>query len=241
MLKNLTAVERILLEMKGYLPRLLFVLAGPSGVGKNTIIKELLTNYPSQMGRVVTYTTRPPRPSEEEGLQYHFVTSEQFQEYARAGKLMEVDPETAEGHDVYKSGQWYSMPADIYENIPEHKHLVLAEVDVEGMRRLRERYPGCVAIFVTARPEALRERIFERTDEHMTEDEFGHRMRTAYEQIRAAKEFDYIVLNETGSLKESVERIKQIIEGERMRVRHGVDLTTLMPKDSFTLPVEESN
>ena len=236
---ELTDVERVIQQTTGRLERLLFVVAGPSGVGKNTIINQLLANHP-QMGRVRTYTTRERREDEVEGEQYHFVTPEQFRELALAGKLMEADATTL-GHDVYGLGKVYSMPADIFEEIPPDKHLVIAEVDVVGARRLRERYPGCVTIFITAPPADLVHRIRERHDETMDAESLGQRMRTAHEQIRAAKEFDYVVFNREGDLHRTVEAIEHIIHAERMRVRAGFDLEAVLPPDAFSvLPPEES-
>ncbi len=239
MSEDLTDVERVLLQKNGFLPRLLFVLAGPSGVGKNTIIKKLLTNHPDEMGRVVTYTTRPPRKNEVEGVQYHFVSREQFRDLALAGRLMEADAQTA-GHDVYRSGHLYSMPADIYEGLPPQKHLVVAEVDIYGMRRLRERCPDCVTIFVTAPPAVLLERIDERPDLHMDDKTRAQRMVIAREQIQAAKEFDYILFNRAGCLGETVAQVEAIIRAERMRVRHGVDLEAVIPAEAFTQSSEEA-
>ena len=91
---TLTDAERILLQIEGKLPRLLFVLVGPSGVGKNTIIKNLLTNNPL-MDRIRTYTTRHARRGETQGEQYHFVTVEEFRQLAIDGKLMEADASIA--------------------------------------------------------------------------------------------------------------------------------------------------
>jgi guanylate kinase len=229
---HLTDVERILLQTRGSLPRLLFVLAGPSGVGKNTIIKRLLTNHSRYMDRVRTYTTRQRRPAETPDAQYHFVSTDEFCELALAGKLMEVDADNV-GHDVYGLGDRYSMPADIFEGILPEKHLVIAEVDIYGMRLLKEHYPDCVTIFVTAPPLSLIERIRERPDDHMDADALSHRMQTAREQIRAAKEFDYIVLNQEDQLDETMATIELVFTAERSRVRSGVDLEATLPPDAF--------
>ena len=237
MTKNPTDVERIVRQVKGHLPRLLFVLAGPSGVGKNTIITRILTNHSHEMDRVRTYTTRQPRADEVDGEQYHFVSWEKFRELALAGKLMEADEKTA-GHDVYNLGDLYSMPADLFEGIPPEKHLVIAEIDIYGTRLLKERFPGCVTIFMTAPPMALLERIRERPDEYMSQKVLAQRMHTAREQIRAAKEFDYIVFNKEDELDKTVEAIETIIRAERMRVRHGIDLEAVIPGEAFSIPIE---
>ncbi len=232
MTKNLTDVERVIQQTTGYIPRLLFVISGPSGVGKNTIIKKILTNHDNEMARVRTYTTREPREDEVEGAQYFFVSREQFRELALDGALMEADAETA-GHDVYGAGHLYSMPTDIYVGIPPEIHLVIAEVDIHGMYRLKARVPDCISVFVTAEPVALLERIRNRPDEHMDAENLNHRMETAREQIRAAKDFDYLVFNQHGQLDQTVAQIETIIQAERMRTRHGVDLEAIIPDEAF--------
>jgi guanylate kinase len=239
MTDNLTDVERLMLQIEGSIPRLLFVVAGPSGVGKNTIIRELLTNHPYEMARLITYTTRPRRDDEVEGQQYHFVTPDQFEALARQGRLLEVDEESI-GHDVYKLGHVYSMPRDIYEAMPREKHILIAEVDIYGMRLLRQHYPECVTIFVTAPPQTLMERILERPDEHMDDENLAHRMKTAEEQIAAAREFDYIVFNEEGRLCKAVTTIEAIVRAERMRVRNNLDLRAAISPLDFQIPSSEA-
>ena len=235
---HLTDVERIALATTGQIPRLLFVIAGPSGVGKNTIIKEVLTNHQQEMSCLITYTTRPPREDEVEGEQYHFVSPEVFSDLAFAGRLMEAD-ETIVGRDVYNLGYVYSMPTDIFEGVSTSKYLMMAEVDIHGMRLLREHYPDCITIFVTTSPETLLERIRDRPDEHMNEHNLAHRMETARDQIAAASEFDYIVFNDEGRLFHAVRAVEAIIRSERMRVRRNVDLLASLPTEFSPQPQKQ--
>lgn len=228
---TLTDAERILLEIEGELPKLLFVLVGPSGVGKNTIIKKLLTNNPL-MDRIRTYTTRHARQDEIPGEQYHFVSIEEFRELAISGKLMEADA-SIQGRDVYGSGALYSMPKDFFGEILPGKHLVIAEVDINGMRLLKEQFPDSVTIFITAPLNTLRDRILQRPDAHMDEENLAFRLNTALEQIRAAGQFDYLVFNGGDQLDETVHVIEAIILAERARVRHDIDLQKLMPPEAF--------
>lgn len=236
MADNLTDVERIILLQKGYLPKLLFVLVGPSGVGKNTIIRNLLTNNP-YLGRVRTYTTRHPRQDEVPDEQYHFVSYEEFRSLAQTGKLMEADA-AHPGHDVYGEGALYSMPEDLFGEIPPEKHLVIAEVDIQGMRLLRQRIPDCVTIFISAPPLDLEQRIRERPDEHMDAASLALRMQTAREQFRAAGEFDYLVFNEDKHLGSTVAVIEAIVAAERSRLRYGIDLRQIVPTGAFEQPLQ---
>jgi guanylate kinase len=228
---TLTDAERILLQIEGELPKLLFVLVGPSGVGKNTIIKKLLTNNPL-MDRIRTYTTRPARQGEVPGEQYHFVSVEEFRRLAVEGKLMEADASIA-GRDVYGLGALYSMPKDLFGEILPGKHLVIAEVDIYGMRRLKQEFPGCVAIFISAPPDVLYHRILERPDDHMSEASLEQRMITAREQMRSAGECDYLVFNDGDGLEQTVRQVEAIVLAERARIRHGIDLQKIIPFETF--------
>lgn len=228
-----TDVERAILQIKGELPRRLVVIAGPSGVGKNTIIKELLASHPRIMDRVRTYTTRPRRDDEVDGEQYYFVTREQFMKMAEDYLLMEADPQNKLGHDVYGTEHSYSMPADIFENVSPEAHIIIAEVDVVGADRLKERFPDCVRIFITAPPQELLERIRSRPDGDMSSENLGQRMQTAKQQIAAAKDFDYVVYNTEGHLTQTVSALRHILHAERMRVVEGFDLAGVLPAGAF--------
>jgi guanylate kinase len=223
---KLTDAERIIQQVTGQVTRTLFVIAGPSGAGKNTIIKKLMTNN-AYLDRVRTYTTRAPREGENTGEQYRFVSRPQFRELAAAGKLMEVD-----GQDVYGLGDLYSMPADIYDDIDPEKHLVVAEVDIHGTRRLRAAYPGCTTIFVTAPPEMLAQRVQTRADSVMDDQNLTQRMQVAAEQIRAVREFDYVVFNHA-DIAEAVTNIEAIMWAVRCRVRPELDLEKTLPAHTF--------
>jgi guanylate kinase len=101
------------------------------------------------------------------------------------------------------------------------------------MRLLRQYYPECITIFVTAPPADLVERIRERRDEHMNAASLAQRLEIAREQIAAAKEFNYIIFNKEGQLFDTIRGIELIIRAERMRVRGDVDLQAAIPHDEF--------
>jgi guanylate kinase len=220
-----TGIERNIEITQGQLPKQLFVLAGPSGVGKYTITQRLLKHHPA-MYRVTTFTTRPPRPEEIEGDQYHFITMDEFKRKSDAGELLEPA-----GQDVYGEGHLYSMPIDVMD-APEGKHLILAEVDINGTALLKRIYPDAVSIFVTASPAALLERIKTRIDENMDADNLAKRIAMAREHIRAAKTFDYVVFNDD-DLDGTVAAVEAIIAAERRRVRSGVDLEAMVAEEAF--------
>ena len=228
----LTDVEQVIRQVNKTLNKRLFVVAGPSGVGKNTIIKKLLANHPLEMSRVRTYTTRARREGEGDD-QYRFVDTEEFKRLACTGRLLEADAENPLGHDVYGLGKSYSMPSDIFEGMSEHQHIVVAEVDVIGAERLKARYPDCVTIFVMAPPTDLKHRIQERPDETMDSESLEKRMDTAEEQFRAANEFDYVIFNREGFLDETVRLVDSIIRVERMRVQKGFNLESILTPEAI--------
>jgi guanylate kinase len=224
---ELVGVERIIQHNLGDVPKLLIVMAGPSGVGKYTITRRILENHPTEMYRVRTYTTRKPREGEVEGEQYHFVSREEFRRLSEEGKLLEPH-----GQDVYGQGDLYSMPADPLQAPPD-AHLILAEVDIHGTALLKRLFPDiCVSIFVTAPPDELLERIRGR-DAEMDADDLAHRLVTAREQMRASKDFDYLVVNREDRLEHTVQVVEAIITAERHRVRPGADLEAALPSDAF--------
>jgi len=224
--EKLSGVERVLATTQRQLPRQLFVLAGPSGVGKYTITTRLLENHPA-MHRVTTFTTRPPRPEEIEGDQYHFISREEFRRKSEAGELLEPA-----GQDVYGEGHLYSMPANLMTDVPEGKHLIIAEVDINGSALLKRLYPDCITIFVTAPPAELLARIRQRDGEHMDAESLSKRLAMAHEHIRAAKNFDYIVFNED-DLDSTMAAVEAIVTAERRRVRPGVALEAMIPDEEF--------
>lgn len=231
----LTDVERAMLQINGSLERRLFVIAGPSGVGKNTIIKELLANHPHVMDRVRTYTTRPQRIDEVEGEQYFFVSEERFIEMAKEGLLLEADEKNPRGEDVYGTDHCYSMPKEVFENVSPEAHLVVAEVDTVGAERLRKLFKNCVTIFITAPPDVLIRRIENRKDKTLSDADLEQRMSMAKKHIKAASDFHYIVYNVSNQLTQAVLALENIVHAERMRVPSGFKLEDVLPPDTFDL------
>ncbi|RJP30365.1 MAG: guanylate kinase [Actinobacteria bacterium] len=179
----------------------LFVVAGPSGAGKGTLIGELLKRYPSA-SLSVSATTRRPRPGEVDGLQYYFLDEEEFRD--QAGKDMFL--EWAEVH-----GNLYGTPrAKVEQDLAESRDVIL-EIDVQGARQVREKVPGAVAIFVhTPSLEVLEERLRKRGTEEKRELE--RRLRNALEESREKDDYDYAVLND--EFHRAVEEFCAIYERE---------------------------
>jgi guanylate kinase len=224
--EHLIGLERIAYRYQMPLEKLLFVLSGPSGVGKRSVIEALLCDIPI-LHRVTTYTTRDPRPGEAHGDQYYFISREEFLKKRAGGGIMEES-------NVYGTGTLYGMPSDFLDRVPPEKHLVIAEVDVRGMAYLKEHYPNCVAIFFSAPLSELRDRIVNREGD-VSGDELRARLETARDHMRAGINFDYVVLNEEGRLDETIEQVKAIIRAERLRVRHELDLVSIFDSEFSSL------
>jgi len=163
----------------------LFVVAGPSGAGKGTLIKELISRYP-QVWLSVSATTRKPRFGEKQGVQYHFLEDQDFRDLARRGDFLEW----AEVH-----GNLYGTPLDKVVEKRSQGQDVILEIDVKGARQVRSRDPDAVAIFVLPPSvEILEERLRGRATEG--EAELQERLRNAQEESREKVDFDYVVLND---------------------------------------------
>ena len=182
---------------------LITLLAGPSGVGKDAALAELRRRDPGRHFPV-TVTTRPIRPGEEQGREYHFIDRRTFQETWLEGEFLE----TALVH-----GSWYGTPRNEIETPLCHGMDVILKIDVQGARQVRKIYPQAVGIFML--PESmdqLRQRLEQRQDR-----DIEARLETAGREIALAQEFDHQVTNLEGRLLDTVDAIEAIIEMTKTR------------------------
>lgn len=183
---------------------LLVVLTGPSGAGKDSVLNTI-----RESGRpyhfTVTATTRDPRPGEEHGVDYYFVTREEFDGLVQNGELLE--------HAVVY-GQQKGVPKEpIREALREGKD-VLMRTDIQGARFIKSNVPGTVTIFITVPSrEELERRLTARAADPPEQMEV--RLREAEAEMATADEFDYAVVND--DLDRCAEEIEEIIERERAR------------------------
>jgi guanylate kinase len=175
-----------------------FVVTGPSGVGKGTLIRGLLERMP-ELELAVSATTRDPRPGEEDGLDYHFLTPEQFDARVKAGDFVE--------HANYSGNRYGTLRSELERRLGEGAGVVL-EIEVQGARQVRGAMPDAVAVFIAPPSEsALRARLVGRgTDSPQQVDQ---RLRTAERELEAQPEFAHVVVNDrleqaTGELVEIV-------------------------------------
>lgn len=194
------------LRMSGSSPRV-FIMSGPSGVGKDSVLEQLRLAYPNAQ-YVVTATSRAKRPGEIEGVHYHFIDRGEFERQIAAGDFVESAV-------VY--GNLYGVPRrPIVEGLAAGQH-VIVKVDVKGAATLREKINNTVSIFLA--PESMEE-LLDRLRSRKTDDPDALRRRftTSSEELDRAEEFDYVVFNESARLDRAVEQLQQVIEAEQRRI-----------------------
>ena len=180
----------------------LFVITAPSGAGKTSLINALLKDAP-ELKLSVSYTTRPPRPGEQNGREYHFVDDATFLEMSARGDFLE----SAEVHG-YRYG---TSKRVITEALAQGQDLVL-EIDWQGARQVRALYPQCVGVFILPPSvEELERRM--RTRGQDSESVISRRVQNAREELTHAGEFKYAIINK--DFDTARQELAQVIRKER--------------------------
>jgi guanylate kinase len=199
----------------------LFIVSAPSGAGKTSLLKALV-EADSRLRVSVSHTTRPQRPGEREGMHYHFVDRARFDLMAAAGEFLE--------HAVVFEHRYGTAAASVQEQLDQGRDLVL-EIDWQGARQVRRRFPDAVSIFVLPPSvEALRERLRRRGQDSASVIE--RRMGEARDEISHYGEYDYLVVNDR--FEQALEELRCLVRAERLRcsrltARLGPDLRGLLP------------
>jgi guanylate kinase len=177
---------------------MVFVITGPSGVGKGTLIRGLLERIP-ELELSTSATTRKPRPGEEDGVDYYFLTPQQFADRVTAGEFVE--------HATYSGNMYGTLRSELERRAQERSPVVL-EIEVQGARQVREAIPEAVAVFIAPPSlDALRARLVGRgTDSPAEVDE---RLRTAERELEAKPEFAYVVVNDR--LEQATDELEGIV------------------------------
>jgi guanylate kinase len=187
---------------------LVFVLSGPSGVGKSTLIERLKRDeFP--ITHCVTATTRPRRQGEEHGIHYYFLADSEFDALLEAGQFLEH----AVVHNLYR----YGIPLhSIRDGLRTGRDVILAP-DVQGAGTVRWKLPNAITVFL--RPASLDE-LAPRLVARATESEAERRIRlsTAEREMQRVSEYDYVIVNQRDRVDQAVSDLKAIIVAERSRV-----------------------
>lgn len=180
---------------------LLIVLSGPSGCGKGTILKELVAER-EDLFLSVSATTRSPRPGEEDGVHYRFLTKQVFESLIETDGMLEY---------ACYCDNYYGTPREMVEQQCSAGKNVILEIEVQGAMQIRKKYPDAVLVFVLPPSmEELKSRLIGRQTESAAV--VDARLIKACEEMQSAKDYDYIVVNDT--IAEAVSRLSAIITAE---------------------------
>ncbi len=200
-------------------PGLLFVVSGPSGAGKDTVVDTLRTRMP-RVRYSVSATTRAPREGERDGESYFFLDRSDFEEKAAKGAFLETN--------AY-NGHLYGTPRSFIENTLADGYDIIMKPEVHGALAIKAAFPMAVLIFLLPdKFSHLWERLAARRTE--TSDAIAARMAIAHEELKAIRSFDYVIINEQAPPERrdslpAVDDLEAIVRAERFRINHYKDDT----------------
>jgi len=182
----------------------IFVISAPSGTGKTTLVRLLLSRFPT-LSFSISYTTRLPRPGEVNGQHYFFVSEKEFKKSIAKGEMLEWAK-------VY--GHYYGTPLTfVQEKIAAGKDIVL-DIDIQGAQAVKKKMPEAILIFfIPPSWNELQRRITSRSSD--SPEEIKKRLEAAKKEILAAREFDYIVINDV--LEDALKELVSIIQATKAR------------------------
>ena len=204
---------------------ILVVVSGFSGAGKGTIMHRLMEKY-DNYALSVSATTRAPRPGEEEGKAYFFRTKEQFEEMIRKDELIEY---------AQYVENYYGTPKAYVEDHLSKGHDVILEIEIQGARKIIDKYPESIMVFVTAPSMAeLKARLVGRGTEEP--DVIQKRLARAAQEAEGADEYEYLLVND--QVEDAVDRLHEIIRGEHLAMERNLDFIHQIQKEAAAF-VEE--
>jgi guanylate kinase len=180
----------------------LIVLSGPSGVGKSTVLRRLLDRFPDRLRLSVSATTRSPRPGETDGIDYYFLTPEEFTRRREAGEFLEAC-------EVFGHGHWYGTLRSEVTPSPGDQKWVILDIDVEGAEKVRRQLPDVPTIFLRPGSDAeLERRLRARGTE--TEVAIQRRLEVARRELAQAETYQFQVMNDT--VDRAVDQLSEILK-----------------------------
>ena len=179
----------------------LIIISGPSGVGKSTVVKQLIQQCELPLELSVSATTRPRRADDQAGVNYHFLTDEEFQRRAANGDFLEYV-------EVFGRGYWYGTLKDQVSTGLNSGKWIILEIDIEGAAKVLKLYPDALTIFIhPGNLEQLQRRLEKRGTE--TPDSLARRLEVAKQELAAASNYQNIVINKT--VEQAVKSICQLL------------------------------
>lgn len=190
----------------------LIVLSGPSGAGKGTICSELLKRN-SNLHFSISCTTRDRRDGEKDGVDYHFITKEEFEKGIEDGKFLE--------YAVVHSGKYYGTLRSEVDKYLKQGIDVILEIDIQGALKVKESFKEGIFIFIMPPDmKTLVERLIKRNTE--SKDKILERFKTAYKEINEVAKYNYVVIND--EVEKAVGKVEAILLAEKCRVDRIDDL-----------------
>jgi guanylate kinase len=179
----------------------LFVITGPSGVGKGTLIRGLVERLP-ELELSVSATTRPPRPGERDGVAYHFLDPQEFERRVAAGDFLE--------EATYSGNRYGTLRSEVERRLADGVPVVL-EIEVQGARQVRAALPDALQVFIAPPSlDALRARLVGRGTD--APEQVDDRLRTAERELKAQPEFARVVVNDR--LEQATDELAEIVRAE---------------------------
>lgn len=183
---------------------LVYIISAPSGSGKSTLTNEILKLVPNLVFSI-SYTTRAPRGSEQNGKHYHFISNEEFDRMVREGEFLEHA-------NVY--GKCYGTARQFLREAGKSGNDLLLDIDVQGAAQIKKNLTDAISIFVLPPDrQTLEWRLRNRSEDR--EDEIQRRLKTASREIEEYDKYDYVLIND--QLVKSIERLEAIVMSERLR------------------------
>ena len=207
---------------------ILYIISAPSGSGKSTLVKELRKFVPG-LEFSISYTTRPPRGSEQNGNEYYFIDRRQFEEMIQRGEFLEYA-------EVFNN--YYGTPKSVLEQAAKRGNDLVLDIDVQGERKVKQKIPEAVSIFVLPPSRAeLESRLRKRSlsENVRSEEVIRARLDTARREIENYPNYDYILVNDR--LEQSVDELQAMVLAERLK-RSGEQLS---PEEQRYIETAEKN
>ena len=181
-----------------------FIISAPSGSGKSTLVHRLLQSVPG-LTFSISYTTRPPRPLETNGVDYNFISRADFEERLAKGEFLEYA-------EVY--GNYYGTHRSTFEQAAHQGRDLVLDIDVQGARQLKVAIPQAISIFVLPPSrDVLEQRLRSRSQD--SEEVIERRLRGAAEEVQNYTQYDFVLINR--DIEEASARLVNIVEAERQR------------------------
>ena len=184
----------------------LIIISGTTCAGKGTVIKKLLERN-KNMVLSLSYTSRPIRKGEVDGIDYKFISHEEFERKIKNGDFLE--------YAKVRYGEYFGTPKENIENLLEAGKDVILEIDVQGAKQIKKKLPETILIFIMAPSmEEVKRRIKARGAE--TAEQIVDRFQTAYREINEVNKYNYVVVND--NLEEAIQKVEAILISEKCRV-----------------------